>query len=513
MAIIAPEVTPEPTRLPQEESQANAATFGGGPGLEQIGNEMGNIAKTGARIAINEKIKADQSAVEEAVGSKLSPALTKMTYDPDSGALARISRSTSVDDALKIQKETLDDYDRTAKDIASKLKGQDQIAGFNKHAFIYGDNLNRTLMAHVDQHVKQQDEKSFNSFVDNSISQAALSYGDESQRKTLLSMMDDHAIQFAKRNGMDSEQLKDIKSRINSGYHSAIIDQMLNDGQDKMANGYFNENKSDITDLKVRDNIERNLEVVPKQKEELAKHQQEETYKANMKQSMLDMFDGKLTLSEAQRRFRDGQLDKSDYDLLEGKLSKPDAEIIRATEISEPGVFNQIRKAQLSDSNTPGEIQRMIAGGAADGKISPTDGKYLLSLTSEMPPNPRDRMIESHANNLRDFGNRYFSETNIFGFPTNKEKTSQETEGMVSDFYKAVDSSKATGDQVQEIRNQIKKTAMQKRFPGLGNLDNAPDVVVNVKGQVIRLLNPDERSNLKAKYKITPTESQKVEDQ
>lgn len=511
MPLTAPEILPEPIRPPRIQPEASPETFGGGAGLEQEGQQVQKIAQSGGEVAAFEKIRADQSAVEEAVGSKLSPALTKMLYDPDNGALARISQSTSMKDALKIHDDTLKQYNDTAKGIASKdLNGENQIGAFNRHAFEFGDNLNRTLMAHIDQHGREIDKGSFNSFVDNTISQAALGWGNADPKKN-LGMLDEHATQYGFRTGMDAGQVDELKSKIHSNYHAQIIDRMLADGQSGIANKYFSDNKKDITNLDTRDDVEKNIATIPKQQAAQAKQAQEEKYKTNERQTMMDLLDGKLSLSEVQRRYRNDDIDKSTFDHVESKLSKPD--LFEQAEISDPGVFNSIRQAQLNKSSTPNEILRMISDGVSDKKITPEDNKYLAKMTAEAPPSPRDKAIDAQANNIRDFGNRYLKQTNFLGVETGKNEKDKEVEGLVQDFYKSVDSSRATGEQIKDIRDQVKKMAMQKRFPGLGNYDKAPDVVVNVRGEVIKVLDPDSHSALKAKYHITPTPSQDVDQQ
>jgi hypothetical protein len=236
----------------------------------------------------------------------------------------------------------------------------------------------------------------------------------------------------------------------------------------------------------------------------IADQELKQFHDTHMRSTMLDMFDGKLTLSEAQRRFANGELGKSDFDILEQKLNTPGFAAMRSFVASDPETFNEIRKAQLTGSKSPGEIQRMIAQGAGSKGITPDDGKYLLTINSEKPPTPRDKYIEAQAKNLRDFGDRYFAES-FLGMPIHKEKTSQEAHSLVSDFYNAVDKSQAQGEDIDKIRDRALKAAMQSRFPGLGNLDKVPDVVIDVKGRVVRVLNPDQHSGLKPKYRITHT--------
>jgi hypothetical protein len=227
----------------------------------------------------------------------------------------------------------------------------------------------------------------------------------------------------------------------------------------------------------------------------------------NMRQAMVDMFDGKLTRSEVERRYREGLLSKENYTTLDGHFNSGYFQI-RALDVSDPEAFNAIRQAQLTGSASPGEIQRMIVRTAPNLRID--DQKYLTQITSEKPPTERDKYIESQGQSLIDFGHRYFSES-FLGIPIKKENTSKAAQAIATDFYNAVDKSKAQGEDIDQIRDRVLKTAIAKTHPGIVRLEKMPDVVIDVKGRVTRLLNPDQHSGLKPRYRITPAGTDKDE--
>lgn len=233
-------------------------------------------------------------------------------------------------------------------------------------------------------------------------------------------------------------------------------------------------------------------------------------FETNMRGATLNMLDGKMSGSEAQRLFTIGQLNRQDFEAINRKLQIPEVGAERSFMISDPQQFNDIRQAQLTGSKSPGEIQRMIAGSPG---ITNADAKYLMTMNSETPPTARDKYIEAQANSLRDFGNRYFSETNLLGMKTNEDKTSKASQSLVANYYSAVDKVKAEGEDIDKIRDQVLKSALNDRFPGVGKLDKMPDVVIDVKGRVTRLLSPDEHSGLKPKYRITATSTDDKGDQ
>jgi hypothetical protein len=233
-------------------------------------------------------------------------------------------------------------------------------------------------------------------------------------------------------------------------------------------------------------------------------------FDTNMRQATLNMLDDKMSGSEAQRLFTTGQINRQDFEALNRKLQIPETGALRSFMVSDPQTFNEIRQAQLTGSKSPAEIQRMIAGSPG---ITPDDGKYLMKMNSENPPTDRDKYIEAQANNLRDFGSRYFAETNFLGMKTNEDKTSKEAHSMVANYYSAVDKAQAKGEDIDKIRDQVLKTALNDRFPGVGKLEKMPDIVIDVKGRVTRLLAPDEHSGLKPKYRIMPVGTGDKEDQ
>lgn len=508
MAIIAPDVSPEPVPSVRLPIEASPTTFGGGPGTEALGAEEQKIAAEVGNIRSFEEIRANQTAVQQATAD-LSAVHTRLLTDPQNGLPAYKGVN-----ALAGQDKLTQEFQKSANEISNGLVGDQQKGVFNRVAIESYDTFNQQVKAHVGQQLEQHDANTFEDLVNNKSEESASVYGNSKALAFNNQLITDATLARAQRLGLDDNQTEKLMRAVKTNYHEAVLSQMVNDpGFMKQAKSYFSEYQGEM-DVASRDRVRQLFDTVPKQQEAQAKAAQADFYKSNMRDAMLNMFDGKMTLSEAQRLFREDKLDKSDYDILESRLSKPDANIMRTFNRSDPETFNDIRQAQLTGSKSPGEIQRMIAQGAASKDISSEDGKYLMSINSEKPPTSRDQYIEAQANNIRDFGNKYFAETNFLGQPKNQDNTSAQAHALVNDFYNAVDKSKASqGEQIDEIRDRIKQTHMQARFPGLGNLDKAPDVVIDIKGKVNRLLNPDQHSGLKPKYRITPTSADSKDDE
>lgn len=522
--MIAPEVMPEPINPPRIQPSASLETFGGGQGLEAIGQQEQNITRAGGEIAAFEKIRADQTAVEEAIGNKLSPALTQILHDPQNGAMARIQRATSIDDIHKIHDDVLKQYDTTAKEIASKLSGPAQIGVYNKHAYSFGDSLNRTLMVAGDQKFKELDNKSFLSFIDNTTAQDALMWSqhtDPNYLKARTDLLNDHINQYAFRNGLGKDQKEELTSKVFSNYHAAIIDRMLADSQKDsdydQATKYFNEHKDQIANLDVRGNVEKMLDAIPKQKKAMEKQANEDRYTANDRQVILNIGSSNYSVNEAFRQYQNDEIDESTYKWARSQLLSPNFQTQKMM-ASDPDTYNSIREMQLQ-GGSPREIQDKIKEGITEKKLMPNEIDYLTKLTQNIKPTERDRQIESAANYVRDSANRYFDPGssrfgNLFGMEDKaNQKRSEKTEALVKQFYEEVDSKKIKDpEEIRGAAERIFETAIRKEHPHIpaGKL---PDVVLTVDGKLIKLLNGEEPSQAKPKYKITPTMAQDVEAQ
>ncbi len=257
----------------------------------------------------------------------------------------------------------------------------------------------------------------------------------------------------------------------------------------------------DTIPMGIRADIEKEIEVSTRRFIEMQKYLREQQYDSAMRQSLLDMMDGRLSLSEAQRLYRKDILKQSDYDLIERKMVSPDYELLRTLKFSDPSTFNAIRESQIDKSKTPGELLREIAAGLADKKIVSDDAKYLIERTKELPSDPIDNIILSEANNIRDFGNRYFR-NEFLGFEIGESKKEQETEKLISDFYKKVDGEKATPERVNEISKELISGFVKKRYPELSRVEDMPHVVIDVNGKIQKLINPNQKTKLKPKYRL-----------
>lgn len=241
MTIIIPETTSEPIPNFRVQSNTDEATFGGGPGRESVNQETQKLASETGTIAAMEKIRADQTAVEEAQarGSKLT---TDVLYDPETGVLGSQGKN-----ALQAQKDGMQKFKKGMNDISASLNGPEQIGTFNKWAIAQAGVVDKTMMVHVDEQLKAHDAKTFDNLVDNSAGQAATNYGNPDALKLAFGTVKDNLDAYALRNRLDDDQKQILSEHVNDKMHTAVIDGMLTFAGGVSAEKYYEANKDQIS--------------------------------------------------------------------------------------------------------------------------------------------------------------------------------------------------------------------------------------------------------------------------
>ena len=501
--MIAPDVIPQPIQPPHLQATAGPEAFGGGVGLEQAGKANFDLTQEAGKIAGFEQIRADQTASEQAIAD-MAAYHTHLLTDPTSGL-----PSYQGTRALEGQKVLTEQFQKKANEIVAAIPSPVARGIAAKQILTMGNAFDEHVNAYTTNELEKQHGAVFEAFVSNRTNAASLDYGSAGAVSTAHNDIMTTANSRADTLGYTPDQKEKFLREINDHFHYSVLSQMAGDPNFvKQGQEYLDQNKDGMSVGAVQ--MAQNLfDTLPKQRAESDKKAQEDAYKANFKQALDATLKGDMTLSEAQRLFLNGKLDKADFQAIETRVKDPIKYAENLQETSDPAYFNQIRQSMLNRSATPGELGRMIL----DPRIKTQDASYLKNLISEMPPSSRDTQIEAVANNIRNFGNQYFAETNFLGHPTNQDETNKKTDVLVSSFYRQVDGTKADSEKMKEIADNLKRTAAMQRYPGIGNYKSMPDIVIDIKGQVHRLLSPDDKSTLKPKYKFTPTESQKPDDE
>lgn len=471
---------------------ADSEAFGAGPSSTALSTATRTAFQNAEKVAIQAKQKADEVAYLNG-DLKAAELQTRLKVE------ARKMRGQDAFGAPDfIDKEWQKGYD----EIRNGLQNEEQKAAFDRAAVVRRANLNEDVQLHVASESIAFDTDTTNAYIETARNEGVASTENPDRMALSLFQQEQAIVGYADRNGWSKEQIEAKITQVKSDSHVAFVDKMLNDGQVDLAKKYYTDHKSEIVG-KEANRFPEYIDATEKRMQEQAAAQKELDYDNTMRQSTLLLMKNQMPLSEAQRLYREDKLKLSDYNFIEGKLLSKDYDYKKTILESDPEAFNEIRQAQLDGSKTPGEISRMIMIASNDQKIKDKDGEYLLNITQNMPPDPKDQHINSQVNNVREFGNRYFSE-GLIAKVFKKDEKPKRVEGLVNEFLRRVDAQEADGEKIDEIANQVMGEFVKKDYPEVSRLEDLPHVIVDVNGKIQRLLNPEQKTKLKARYKITP---------
>lgn len=241
MAITAPDVNPQPIQSGGLSVETTPTTFGGGPGVEQEVQTTQRLSGDIGEIATFEKIRADQTAVDDAQ-SKALALKQQVLYDPETGVLG--SKGT---DSIGAHQEGITKLQHGLNDISSGLNGDQQIGPFNKWAQGLAATANQTMMSHVDKEMADHRTDVFNSTVENSSASAALEHGNPQAVDFYRNTANQAALNYARDNRLDPDQTKQLVQDTNDKVQIGVINGMLKFQTYDDAQKYLESNKENIS--------------------------------------------------------------------------------------------------------------------------------------------------------------------------------------------------------------------------------------------------------------------------
>lgn len=486
-------------------------------GQKVLGDEITRIQTAEAaedkereRIYLEEKKKADEIAIQD-----FDLGLSQAHSDIETQV-----RNMKGRDALTAGLFAEEEWKKRSEEAIKSLHNQEQRFAAEKIMKARAEMLYRTAQTHTAGEIERFDDGETKAYISTVMSEGINNAMDD-ERVGLSIFQQKAALQkYGRRKGLfnadgsESDTLKGEIAAAVSDTHVGVIEKRLSLGEIQAARAYYEKNKGEIT---YKDTVKFPEYIDNYEKRIKAQRDAERTsrYDETLRRNMIDAFSGKLTLTELQRQFRADETDVGDYTKMAHIVADPDFAFMRPDRLTDPAVFNEIRQAQLSGSKSQGELLRMIRDAAADGKLANNalaggkDVDYLVRLTKETPPSPEDVHLDSQARAVRDFANRYYSDQEGFiaqRFPTEGSKKEKDTkiEAMVSDFIRRVDAEGAKGERVAEIAKEVQAVHIRKDFPEVGRLEDLPHVVIDARGKIRRVLNPDQQTKLKANYKVVP---------
>lgn len=201
-----------------------------------------------------ERDKADETASLNAE-TQLGQWVNHRVNDPDTGALTVKGK-----DAMGLPGQVLPEFDQTASDIASGLTNDRQRMAFARVKANARLNLDGTLERHVFSERQKYDLGELNSFVETKTSTAITNANDLRVVGQALQDITDKLHVQGPRLGMGPEQLAAATRKAQTDFHVGIVERFLTEGQDKKAQAYFDETKTQIDGAEAT-KLEKALEV------------------------------------------------------------------------------------------------------------------------------------------------------------------------------------------------------------------------------------------------------------
>lgn len=221
MAFNAPEVESQPIPSVRLSDDTSPTTFGGGPGAEQATHEEQQISGDVGEIATFEKIRADQTVVDDAK-TKANNLASNILYDPQTGVLG--SKGTN---AVEAHQQGITNLKKGLNDISSTLNGDEQVGPFNKWSQELAKISNQAMMAHVDKQMEEHQKNVHDSIQEQSAAGAALNNGNPDAVNFFMNTAVKSAIDFARNTRQDPQEtaqtIQDAKDKVSIGTVNGML--------------------------------------------------------------------------------------------------------------------------------------------------------------------------------------------------------------------------------------------------------------------------------------------------
>lgn len=486
-------------QLPGPRLNPNAAdkeSFGGGQSLENFSTASRNALFESEKIAIQHKIAADETAVQDA--------------DIQAGLLENKLRVESSKmrgkDAIGAKDFADSEWQKEVDKISSSLGNDRQRGLFMKKASARYVSLDSSVQAHTANETTRYQLETADAHMNAELTTVMQNSNNPDLVTRSMRIREADFHRKADLLGYDNEQRNAGIAEVRSQTHAAAIEGMITNADFELAKKYYEAHKGDLS---AEDSMKRYGDYISareRQHTDLVRAEQGRRYDENNHKLLLDEVDGNLTYSEVVRRWKAGEISDSDFKSAQARLLDPSKAYTQKAfaDVASPSpeTFNEIRNAQISNRGTPSQIARMASKARDEGKLSDPDYQYLIKAKNGKPDNPKDIRINSQASFVRDFAERYYSETmlqKIF----DKNKKSEDVESLVQEFYKRVDATNADGDQIDRIAERVIRDHANKRYPEISKFEDMPQTIVTMDGKIQKMLNPSKKTSLKATYKLT----------
>jgi len=221
----------------------------GAPTREELGADVGAIAaNAGVRLVARQAAVEDRLAKEErARADEIAVLDARRQLDEFSNQTATEALSQEGANAFELPEQTRAAYDKRAGEIAGGLTNEDQRVAFERIRVAGRDNLDGVVQRHTAQQRAKWDDDTTQAVLENSQAAAVANAQDPRRVGQELDTMVETVRAHGKRNGVSPERTQRRVDAIVSDTHTAVIERLIDGGQDRTASVYYQETKSQIS--------------------------------------------------------------------------------------------------------------------------------------------------------------------------------------------------------------------------------------------------------------------------
>jgi len=243
------QVTTAPLPGARLGAQTSPRTFGA-----DVGAGLGAAGEVAQKLYLEEKRKADDLAVTQALGS-LTETETTLLHDPQTGALTRRGQ-----DAFAVHEPTLAAFKDTADKLERGLANDEQRYQFRRAALGRRVSVDRQLQQHIGTERVRFYDAETDAFVAKEIGAGVAGFRDPARVEEAIGRVQGALLLHAERHGLGQDwsasKLADATTKI----HAGVIERLLANGEDLAARAYYERAKDEIAGGTIA-NVEKALRV------------------------------------------------------------------------------------------------------------------------------------------------------------------------------------------------------------------------------------------------------------
>ncbi len=240
--VVGPQVELKPLPGSVQSPDASVESFGGGQSAAQVTNQAQGLTDQVSRYAQAEQDKMDAAAVLKAQGDLTRLKLDRM-LNPDDGFLTKKGS-----DAAKSMPDYQTNFDKAAQGISDGLGNQSQVEMFGRVKQSMGLDFESDLKSHVAREAEKFKYDSANYSIQGAREDAAAHPDDSGKIEQSIARQLQAFDTIA--SGMPRSEYDATRQSIVSSTHGAVIDSLLNGGDDGVkAEAYLKDHAGEMTEV------------------------------------------------------------------------------------------------------------------------------------------------------------------------------------------------------------------------------------------------------------------------